>query len=147
MADEPRFQEPRRKAYTADGITVYWEPRLCIHTGHCFRNLGSVFQPWDRPWVKPERTTPERIAEVVRMCPTGALQYATPDGPEKPEGDGLEVTVTPDGPLYVRGNFELRNEDGTVVRRMPRAALCRCGQSKNKPFCDNSHLEARFRAE
>lgn len=147
MPDEPRFNEPRRKAYTADGITVYWEPRLCIHAGHCFQNLGAVFQPWDRPWVKPDRTSPERIAEVVRLCPSGALQYETPAGPETADVDGLEVTVIPDGPLYLRGDFEFRNPDGTSNRRMTRATLCRCGQSKNKPFCDNSHLEARFRAD
>lgn len=147
MADEPRHKEPGRKAYKSDGITVYWEPRLCIHTGHCFRNLGAVFQPWDRPWIKPERTTPDRIAEVVRMCPTGALQYETPAGPEAPEIEGLQVEVRPDGPLYVKGNVELRNPDGSLFRRMTRAALCRCGHSKNKPFCDNSHLEAGFRAD
>ena len=145
--DEPRHKEPRGKAYKAAGITVHWEPRLCIHTGQCFRNLGAVFQPWDRPWVKLERSNPERIAEVVRLCPTGALHYETPEGPEPPETEGLDVKVIPDGPLYLRGNFELRADDGTVIRRMTRATLCRCGQSKNKPFCDNSHLEARFRAD
>jgi len=143
MADEPRHKEPARKAYGADGITVLWEPRLCIHTGHCFRNLGAVFQPWDRPWVKPDRTTPDRIAEVVRMCPTGALQYETPAGPEVPT-EGLEVTAMPDGPLYMRGNFELKNHDGTVLPRRTRVALCRCGQSKNKPFCDGSHRTCAF---
>ncbi len=148
MPDQPRHREPRRKAYSADGITVHWEPRLCIHSGHCFRNLGAVFQPWDQPWIKPDRTSPDRIAAVVRQCPTGALQYETPrDGVEAPEREGIDVTVIPDGPLYVRGDFEIRSDDGTLLRRMTRAALCRCGQSANKPFCDNSHLEARFRAD
>src|SRR5262245_60814869 len=146
MPNEPRHREPRRKAYTADGITVYWEPRLCIHAGHCFKNLGAVFQPWDTPWVKPERADPERIAEVVRKCPTGALQFETAAGPEAPP-ETLEVTVIPDGPLYVRGNFELQDDTGGVVRRATRLALCRCGQSKNKPYCDNTHLETRFRAD
>lgn len=81
------------------------------------------------------------------MCPSGALQYETPERAETPETEGLEVTVIPDGPLYLRGNFELQREDGTVVRRATRLALCRCGQSRNKPYCDNSHLEARFRAD
>ena len=145
MADEPRHKEPRRKAYKTDDITVHWEPRLCIHTGRCFNTLGAVFQPWDTPWIKIERADGERIAAAVRLCPSGALQYETPAGPETAEG--LEVTVNPDGPLYLRGDFQLQQDDGTVVRRMTRAALCRCGQSKNKPFCDNSHLEARFRAD
>ena len=66
-------EEPRRKAYRADGITVLWEPRLCIHSGNCFLNLPAVFMPGDVPWIHPERKDPERVAEVVRKCPTGAL--------------------------------------------------------------------------
>ena len=147
MADEPRHKEPRRKAYKQDGLTVYWEPRLCIHTGHCFRTLGAVFQPWDTPWIKLERADAGRIAETVRKCPTGALSFETAEGPETPEVQGLEITVVPDGPLYVKGDLQLQAEDGTVLRRATRAALCRCGHSKNKPYCDNSHLEARFRAD
>ena len=146
MPDEPRHKE-RGQTYQADGITVRWEPRLCIHTGFCFKTLGSVFQPWDTPWVKPERADAERIAAAVRLCPTGALQYETPEGPEPAPVEGLEVTVIPNGPLFLRGSFQLQLDDGTVVRRANRAALCRCGQSKNKPFCDNTHLEARFRAD
>jgi CDGSH-type Zn-finger protein len=47
--------------------------------------------------------------------------------------------------LALRGDLVVRRADGTH-ERLPRAALCRCGQSKNKPFCDNSHLEAGFQA-
>jgi CDGSH-type Zn-finger protein len=55
------------------------------------------------------------------------------------------TTVTPveNGPLLLRGELTVRGIDG-ADEILPRAALCRCGQSKNKPFCDNSHLESGF---
>jgi CDGSH-type Zn-finger protein len=49
------------------------------------------------------------------------------------------VTVYPDGPLVVRGDFEVRQVDGTVVPTGRIAALCRCGRSVLKPLCDGSH--------
>ena len=55
------------------------------------------------------------------------------------------MTPVEDGPLAVRGDLVVRLEDG-ALERLPRAALCRCGKSHNKPFCDNSHLKAGFRA-
>jgi CDGSH-type Zn-finger protein len=50
-----------------------------------------------------------------------------------------------DGPLLVVGEIEVAREDGTL-ETLPRATLCRCGQSQVKPFCDNSHLKTGFRA-
>ena len=63
--------------------------------------------------------------------------------------DGEHVRITPhrDGPLIVRGDFELTDQDGTpiVLDRSP-VALCRCGRSRSRPFCDGSHQLVRFRA-
>lgn len=59
------------------------------------------------------------------------------------------VTVTPceDGPLLLRGPFELRTEDGELIDAgRATVALCRCGLSSVKPFCDGSHKTAGFRA-
>lgn len=49
------------------------------------------------------------------------------------------VTVYPDGPLVVRGDVEVRNADGTTVVSRQTVALCRCGRSAQKPYCDGSH--------
>ena len=55
------------------------------------------------------------------------------------------ITVTGDGPLHVRGEIEIvRGSDGGVVAKDTRVALCRCGQSANKPFCDRSHAKTGF---
>ncbi|MDX6521305.1 MAG: hypothetical protein QOF08_1910 [Gaiellales bacterium] len=60
------------------------------------------------------------------------------------------ATITPyqDGPLIVRGPFSLQNEDGSEIEVGRRTvALCRCGRSRLRPFCDGSHSRTRFRAE
>jgi CDGSH-type Zn-finger protein len=49
------------------------------------------------------------------------------------------VTVYPDGPLVVRGDFEVRGLDGERLAAGNTVALCRCGRSAVKPFCDGSH--------
>ena len=81
-------------------------------------------------------------------CPAerGALQYRRLDGgPQETGPDPAIVTPVRNGPLLVRGRVEIRREDGSV-EVMPRASLCRCGDSSNKPFCDNTHLRNGFRA-
>ncbi|MDR9436140.1 MAG: CDGSH iron-sulfur domain-containing protein [Thiohalophilus sp.] len=63
---------------------------------------------------------------------------ATPNGP-------LQLTLKTDAMLIARGPLSIRSKDGTSSTTRNRAALCRCGQSQNKPFCDASHKQCGFR--
>jgi CDGSH-type Zn-finger protein/uncharacterized Fe-S cluster protein YjdI len=134
--------------YRTEEVEVTFDPRLCIHAAECVRRMPEVFRPAERPWVRPEQGDPEALARTVARCPTGALQLHWLDE-RAAETPDVEVTVAPvaDGPLYVRGDLEIRAPGGRVLRRVTRAALCRCGATRNPPFCDNSHLESGFRAE
>jgi CDGSH-type Zn-finger protein len=59
--------------------------------------------------------------------------------------DPATITVFPDGPLLVRGNFQLVSADGRPIPSERNViALCRCGRSRLKPLCDGSHKLARF---
>jgi CDGSH-type Zn-finger protein len=108
--------------------------------------LPEVFDTKKRPWIQPDKSHPDRVAEVVMRCPTGALQFERRDGgAEEPVPDENIVAVTANGPLYVRGNIEIKDSTGTILLKGARVALCRCGESMNKPFCDNSHKQASFR--
>jgi CDGSH-type Zn-finger protein len=92
--------------------------------------------------------TPDEIAEVIKRCPSGALQYERLDGgPGEARPREVSVRFVPNGPAYVRTLVVLRDAGGKVIFQSTRIALCRCGASKNKPFCDNSHLETGFEAE
>ncbi len=135
-----------RKAYRSEKITVSFDLERCIHSRECVRGLPEVFDAEKRPWIQPDKSDPDRVAEVVMRCPTGALQFERRDGgAEEPVPKENIVAVAVNGPLYVRGNIEIKDSTGTILLEDTRVALCRCGESKNKPFCDNSHKQASFR--
>jgi CDGSH-type Zn-finger protein/uncharacterized Fe-S cluster protein YjdI len=126
--------------YEADDIVVEYEAKRCIHAAKCVNGLPEVFDPKRRPWVDPKRAPVEQIAKVVATCPTGALRVK---GVQELPPETNEVLVEEDGPVYVKGEIRLSTSQGTSEET--RIALCRCGASKNKPFCDNSHEEAGFK--
>ena len=132
--------------YRSDTLTVHWDSALCIHSGHCVQSLRAVFDNKRRPWIMVESADDERIAEVVEGCPSGALSYTrhdAPDAPPPPEPT-TTVVVNEDGPLEVCGEIEVIDADGQEVRRSRHLYLCRCGNSRNKPYCDGSHRRLRF---
>jgi CDGSH-type Zn-finger protein/uncharacterized Fe-S cluster protein YjdI len=125
------------------GITVSFDGKRCIHARFCVLGLPNVFRA-NAPgqWIHPEERTADEIAEVVHQCPSGALTYRRTDGgPEEAAPDVNTVRLRENGPYAFRGALRLKGVD--IGRR---AVLCRCGQSQNKPFCDNSHVAAGFKA-
>ncbi len=136
-----------KRSYDGPGIRVTYDAARCIHAAECVRGLPAVFDPDRRPWIAPADAPADAVADVVGRCPTGALAWERLDGgpAEVPDAKNT-VTVSSDGPLYLRGRIEIRDADGRVVSRETRAALCRCGASGSKPWCDGSHARADFRA-
>jgi uncharacterized Fe-S cluster protein YjdI len=137
-----------RKKYQSSEIAVSFDPALCIHAKRCVEGLPAVFDPKARPWIRPDQADAGALAEVVRRCPTGALQYDPLEGRAAPEMPDTSVTVAiqKNGPLYVRGAARLEDGKGDAWDAGPRFALCRCGGSGNKPFCDGTHRTMGFEA-
>jgi uncharacterized Fe-S cluster protein YjdI len=135
---------PRRlQTYTTDAITVTFDPNRCIHAAECIRTAPAVFDSRRLRWIKPELGDPALIARAVHRCPTGALSCSLPNG-EREAPDAAEVRPAPDGPLYLRGEVRVETEDGRLIAEGYRMALCRCGATKNAPFCDGSHRAVGF---
>jgi len=144
--NEERRRPGVERIYRNDQIAVLWEPKLCIHAGNCFRGLPDVFKPQSRPWVLVHAASADKIAEVVMTCPTGALHFERlDDGPQEPRPGETTIDARPNGPLYVRGRVRITGPGGRLIREDTRVALCRCGHSENKPFCDGSHRRVGFR--
>ena len=138
----------RTRSYEGDAIEVTFDPARCIHSEECVRGLPSVFDPDRRPWVDADAAEADAIAEVIHRCPTGALAYRRRDGrPEEKAPAEASIRVAADGPLFARGPFRLRVPGEEEPREEIRIALCRCGLSEHKPFCDDSHVEGGFEAE
>jgi uncharacterized Fe-S cluster protein YjdI len=147
MEEEERKRADVAREYSTEQITVYWEPKYYIHTANCLNAEPQVFDVRRRPWIIADAADADRVARAVTLCPTGALHFRRTDGAEQ-EPTPEETTVQPrlNGPLFLRGDIKLINARGDVIREDTRVALCRCGQSANKPFCDGTHRAVGFQA-
>jgi CDGSH-type Zn-finger protein/uncharacterized Fe-S cluster protein YjdI len=138
---------PHRRTYETESIRVHWDSARCIHTGICLRSLPSVFDVRARPWVDLSGADADAVAETVGRCPTGALRYERLDGAEQ-EQPTRPTVVLPieDGPLLMVGDLDVKTPDGEQITHEFRLTLCRCGLSRNQPFCDNSHLRREWKS-
>ena len=146
--NEPRFGPDNKKEYGNDRIVVTWEPEYCIHEADCLMGLPEVFDSWRRPWIEVDNASADEVANVVMRCPTGALHFRRLDrGVQEQEPSETTIQLQPNGPMFVRGNVRIEDASGHLVREDTRVALCRCGESENKPFCDGTHRKIGFRTE
>jgi uncharacterized Fe-S cluster protein YjdI len=135
----------RRKAYAGKGITIFDNRALCAHAAFCTDELAAVFRHREAPWIVPDAAAVEKVVAVIRKCPSGALSYAIDGVEAEPPPRAPLVTVTDNGPYAVTGGIELLGVKMGEGASPEHYTLCRCGASKNKPFCDGSHWDAGFK--
>lgn len=130
---------------TAKGrkVSILFDGTRCIHSRQCVLGLPMVFKAnVEGPWIDPDAATVEEIACVAHACPSGAIRYVRHDGGQQETAPPVNVGfVRENGPIALRADLYV---NGAVAGT--RATLCRCGASKNKPFCDGSHAAAGFAA-
>ncbi len=133
----------RARSFEADTIVMTDDESLCEHAGFCGNRTTNV-------WKMIRRTNdPEvrdRLITMVSNCPSGRLAVATPDGRPIEPGYEPSIATVPNGPLWVRGGIPITAPDGFTWETQNRVTLCRCGHSKNKPFCDGTHNDIGFEA-
>jgi CDGSH-type Zn-finger protein/uncharacterized Fe-S cluster protein YjdI len=123
-------------------ITLRFDTRRCIHSRHCVLEAPQVFLANVKgAWLHPEAVSTEQVVRVAHNCPSGAITYERRDGGPQESAPAVNVIrVRENGPYAVNASVSMNDSAFT------RATLCRCGRSKNKPYCDNSHIAARFSA-
>jgi uncharacterized Fe-S cluster protein YjdI len=145
--------DKKDKKYTNGEITVFWQPKKCIHATTCYRELIDVFNPRKRPWVNMDGAPTDEIIRVVKLCPTQALsfKYNKDLDSEKQfdlnsnlKKDPSEVRIMEDGPLILSGEFKIYGTDGEELRHLKMTSLCRCGASHSLPYCDGMHRKIGF---
>lgn len=131
------------EAIEGKNLTLLFDSRKCIHSRFCVTWAPKVFLAnVEGPWIHPDAMEVERLVEIAHVCPSGAIRYQRKDGrPDEAAPPVNLVSVRENGPYAVRADMQLAGERGVF-----RATLCRCGASKNKPFCDGSHNEVKFTA-
>ena len=151
--NEAGFDSSRSAHHTPDGVTnyqgrninVHYNRLLCSHAGECGKHLKSVFDSGREPWIVPDNGNIDDIKAVVEACPSGALRYSLPNQAPChaiPQTPG--ITVERDGPYRVVGTplISARLAEGASAEKY---VLCRCGSSKNKPYCDGTHAVLGWR--
>lgn len=133
--------------YSNDAVTVIWKPGNCIHSKVCWSNLKKVFDPTRRPWIDMDAATTEEIIAQVKQCPSGALSYEMNESVKEAESflvQQVPIKITPNGPILIKTACTIEHSDGSIEERTATVALCRCGASANKPYCDGSHSRIGF---
>lgn len=145
----PRLQDPEDKAMnkievvTAGTVQVRFDGSRCIHSRNCVLSRPDVFVPnVEGEWIHPERADEGALRELAHQCPSGAISVTRIDG-QKPEAAPMVnlVRVRENGPLAVHADLHIDGKSQGF-----RATLCRCGASRNKPYCDSSHNTIGFKA-
>jgi uncharacterized Fe-S cluster protein YjdI/CDGSH-type Zn-finger protein len=160
-----KMTDSRNRQYTNGDITVFWIPSKCIHATTCFRELIEVFNPGRRPWVNMDGAPSRRIMEVVNKCPTQALVWKdnkdltkeelkvqrnvlpteeNPGNLSSPD-EPTRVRIMRDGPIVVEGSFTIIGVGNEKLRPTTLSSFCRCGSSRNMPYCDGTHRKIDFR--
>ncbi len=131
----------RRRSFQGAGLVMTDDTSLCSETGFCGTRFTKV-------WQMIERTDdPEVKARLVRMatnCPSGRLEIFLEGGEAVEPEFTPSIATVPNGPLWVRGGIKIEAPDGFIYEVRNRVTLCRCGLSKNKPFCDGAHEQGGF---
>lgn len=124
---------------------IRFDGKKCIHARHCVLTRPDVFVPnVAGEWIYPDRATPDELMLLAHNCPSGAIVVERLDGGAQESEPRVNTTaVRENGPLAFHGKLVI---EGTQDAEATRATLCRCGQSKNKPYCDGSHVAAAFAA-
>ena len=141
----------RIQTYEGEHIAVTFDPNLCIHSAKCLSGLPAVFDVRRRRWIDVFAAPADAIAGVIDRCPSRALRYTRPGVPASPAAKDEDAAVTvvtlgTDGPLMLEGRIRVQTPRGEVVRETARVSLCRCGGTRNQPFCDGSHLTVGFKS-
>jgi CDGSH-type Zn-finger protein/truncated hemoglobin YjbI len=154
-AKDPKRVPDQRDSYPGQQVTIFDNRGICQHSGLCTDRLATAFRTDAEPFVAPSGGRLDEIIRAVRDCPSGALSYALDDAEARAQVDwgGARppaIEVTKDGPYRITGQIALTGATGEPEPRGAGAsrehyALCRCGQSRNKPFCSGMHWYVGFR--
>jgi len=134
-----------RRDYRGKRMTVHDNRGICSHAGDCTEKLPQVFRHGKSPWIDPDAASVEDIIEIIEMCPSGALSYSIDGVEHRDLAADPAVRIETHGPYRVAGGVQLAGVEWLEGASSEHYALCRCGHSKNKPFCDGRHWHAKYR--
>jgi len=140
-SSENRCDRDAVRDFAAPGITVHFNRAICSGAGRCVRGLPAVFVSGAEDWIRPDQASAAEVIAVVQQCPSGALTYSVDGHLVTGEEGAAAVRIVKNGPYEIAGPIELDTATWSAHASHSKFALCRCGRSRNAPFCDYSHGE------
>lgn len=148
-------KETANKKRHEDQAEIIYGPKLDLSDAKKFCSNARFCQLSGGTWHNVERSDDLNARKIaIRTacnCPSGRLiawDKKTKKPFEKKFQPSIEIIEDPQievsGPIWLKGGIELESSDGTKYETRNRMTLCRCGNFNNKPFCDGSHINARF---
>lgn len=133
--------------YKGKDITINFNRSICAGSGECVKGLKTVFKSGDsKNWIHPDEDSNENIIKIISACPSGALSYTLEKKTHTDKRDKSKISVVKNGPYSVESvsleGFQIPTNFSTS-----KYTLCRCGHSKNKPYCDYSHALVKWSDE
>ncbi len=132
-------------SYAGNQITVHDNRSVCAHVGYCTDQLANCFRHKENPWIHPNAESSEKIINTIKQCPSGALSYSMNEEKHTMIPSQPGIKIIKDGPLAITGGIELVDQPFSQGVPTSHYTLCRCGESKNKPFCDGSHWHVGYK--
>lgn len=140
----PERTPDKLQDYQGREITIYNNVLLCSHSEYCVHELPTVFSESNDPWIDPDGDALANIRALIEKCPSGALSYSI-NGEQQPDAERTPaITIEKNGPYRITGGIELKDAEWGTGASREHYTLCRCGVSRNKPFCDGSHAGLNF---
>ena len=136
--------EDKRENYAGEKITIHDNRGICAHAGRCTDGLASVFRLKEEPWIHQDAASRDEIIATIQKCPSGALSYSVDDVERRDRQGEPTIFVAPNGPYVVSGGPDLLDATQGEGASKEHFTICRCGGSKNKPFCDGTHWHNKF---
>lgn len=131
-------------SYKGKEINIKYNRLLCSKAGKCSQKLKQVFDVSRDPWIDPDQGSITEIIDVVGECPSGALSYSQSGKKiHHVVSNGSLIEIEKNGPYLVR-NVKLNDAEWCEGACEDKFSLCRCGASKNKPYCDGTHTGTNF---
>lgn len=142
------------KEFSNGEITIFWQPEKCIHSANCLIGLPTVFNAKKKPWINIHAASSKEIMKIIDTCPSRSLTYlkstklvtSKPRKVAKKTPKFARIQILKGGPALVTGNFIIRDHKKKKIKLTNElVALCRCGGSSKKPFCDGTHQVIGFK--
>ena len=126
-------------------VTIRFDASRCVHSRSCVLGHPEIYVPnVNGEWIHPDAASAAVVMHTALSCPSGAIRVSRNDGTASSDAAPVVNTVRlrENGPLAIEADLQIKS----IPQVTPRATLCRCGQSANKPFCDGAHAAAGFTA-